>query len=267
MINYIENEFKKGKLLFIKENFEMSLNHFYYVIDEIENIFKKSLIFPKEVDFLLLSLQHIGKIFEKQNKLKKSFLFHSLYTKFVQFISENKDFLEPPGEKSFEIDSTIYIWIEELFYQYNEGKKYEEIIKNHLLQENEIINDLKDQYNNFKSQEKKKSLEIFKEIAKLNQKSIQKSFFHKFISFIDSHLYYLFVICLIILLLIFIPFILSLKFKPKKVFEILDHHKKETHTHDHHQCGLSNNYFSKFVQIPGKNNHNHHHHHEDEKML
>lgn len=235
----IENTFKMGKVLMIRNDFDLALDKFTEVCFSFEKFLFEQDSYPLNIKFLIDSLSFIGEIYEKKKIMDKSLCFYTSQTKFLEFFASHpeifvsdKQFIILPQIKSQiknndgpknnqskiinknNTENTIHLYEDkiellrnDLICLFNEIHENVEKKSNSITMEdlNNYSKNFKKEYQFYKQEERMKAGIFLRDLAKMREEEEMKTFSGRISnSFSDQSSIFLVIIIVIIIIITFI---------------------------------------------------------------
>ncbi|OHT15999.1 hypothetical protein TRFO_42122 [Tritrichomonas foetus] len=243
----IENIFKMGKVLVIRNELDMALSKFIDACKKFQDLVLNQEKIPARYEFLSNSLYEIGEIYSKKKIIDKSLQFHSLRRKFLEFFVARPEtqYMGPQLLTIPAVDCPQRKEIVALFGEMNDHI----ISPTTSMTEDErekIVEQFREQCRVEKKKEMQESARIFREVAKQRREAKQKSISDRIIKFLDDpkHMFYTLVLIGLFVISIPISYSVYLKKTRKPINSGIYSNSlpKSNHNHIHsHDIGQSYN--------------------------
>lgn len=211
---YIENTFKMGRVLMIRNDLDLAIDKFTEVCFSIENFLFTQDTYPINIKFLIDSLHSLGNIYEQKKIADKSLYFYTLHRKFLEFLNSHPEILASerqliilPQVKS-NINNSYEHKIESL--RNNFSNLFKEIhtaveMKSDIITDDDLNNlsgNIKKQYQTKKQEERKEAGIFLRDLAQMRKDKDKKTFYGRIINYFNENSNTFFVIFLIIIIII-----------------------------------------------------------------
>jgi len=182
----IDNEFKKAKVLMIRNNEEEAVKRFQNVCLSIEGIVKKNPSATVEMHYIPLSMSEIAEVYKKRNDLEKALAYLTTSRKFLEYISVNRpqnvrgtDYSDDPGYDYEEHK------LENLFDQMHEAFDKPDAPPKQDPQE--VVKMFMDAQKKREEEIAKENMEKLMQAVKDRQKKLENSRWERFLEYVNQH--------------------------------------------------------------------------------
>lgn len=246
----IENTFKMGKVLVIRNDFDLAVDKFTEVCFSIESFLFSQDKYPFNIKFLIDSLYFLGDIYEKKKETDKSLCFYKLRRKFLEFlnnhpeiiVSNQKHIILPQAKPRIEenvhknnaYEDRIETLRNDFSYLFNEIHKITEM-KSNIMTDKDIANlseNIKKQYQSTKQDERTKAGIFLQNLSKMKKEEDMKTFSGRARNYFGERSNSLFIILIIIIIVIAFILILTTCIKLYSVSKFKEKQQRMSYLND-----------------------------------
>lgn len=241
---YIENTFKMGRVLMIRNDLDLAIDKFTEVCFSIEKFLFMQDKDPLNIKFLIDSLYSLGNIYEQKKIADKSLCFYTLHRKFLEFLNSHQEIFASerhliilPQIKS-NIDNSNEDKIESLRNDFSnlfkEMHKAVEMKSDIITDDdiNDLSGNIKKQYQTKKQEERKEAGIFLRDLAQVRKDEDKKTFYGRIINYFNENSSAFFIIFLIILIIIAFILTLIITYKLYSVSKFNEKQRRLSYLHN-----------------------------------
>ena len=212
----IENCYKMGKVLMIKDEYDNALNKYTQFCKMFQSFILKQDQIPGKTEMFCASLYDIGEIYLKKKQTDKALEFFTLRRKFLEFFVQNPEVLYK-GPNLLTIPNANCSQRNEISDLFKDMNVCFETPTNTLTDEEKssILKEFQKKVQEEKEKEMKESAKTFREIAQKRKEEYEKSLSARIFHFLENPNNLFTFLFIISLLIASIPLFIFLKTKAK----------------------------------------------------